>query len=44
MLKIALWPAVALAKAGVAITAGVVCTMFALFPPSAFALLDLGRS
>ena len=27
------WPAVALARAGVAITAGVVCTMFALFPP-----------
>ena len=26
------WPAVALARAGVAITAGVVCTMFALFP------------
>jgi len=27
------WPAVALARAGVAITAGVVCTVFALFPP-----------
>ncbi len=32
MLKIALWPAVALATAGVAITAGTVCTMFALLP------------
>src|SRR5271157_1036737 len=33
MLKIALWPAVTLARAGVAITAGVVCTTFALLPP-----------
>ena len=33
MLKIALRPAVALARAGVAITAGVVCTTFALLPP-----------
>ena len=33
MLKIALWPAVALATAGVAITAGIVCTMFALLSP-----------
>ena len=32
MLKIALWPAVALGTAGVAITAGVVCAVFALFP------------
>ena len=33
MLKIALWPAVALATAGVAITAGIVCAMFALLSP-----------
>ena len=33
MLKIALWPAVVLATAGVAITAGVICVMFALLPP-----------
>ena len=32
MLKIALWPAAALATAGVAITAGVICAMFALLP------------
>ena len=33
MLKIALWPGATLARAGVAITAGVVCTTFALLPP-----------
>ncbi|MBR0682671.1 potassium/proton antiporter [Roseomonas eburnea] len=33
MLKIALWPALALATAGVAITAGVVGLVFALLPP-----------
>jgi cell volume regulation protein A len=33
MLKVALWPALALATAGVAITAGIVCAMFALLPP-----------
>jgi NhaP-type Na+/H+ and K+/H+ antiporter len=33
MLKVALWPALALATAGVAITAGTVCAMFALLPP-----------
>ena len=33
MLKIALGPALALATAGVAITAGVVCAVFALLPP-----------
>ena len=33
MLKIALWPAMALATAGVAITAGVVCAAYAVLPP-----------
>ena len=33
MLKIALGPALALATAGVAITAGIVCAVFALLPP-----------
>ena len=33
MLKVALWPAMTLATAGVAITAGVICAMYALLPP-----------
>ena len=44
MLKIALWPAVALATAGVAITAGIVCAMFALLPPPPSPYSALGRS